>query len=106
MTHVEIGKTVISEDGLSLRGFRSKSAASRYTTSLIIEQQRCDSASISLRWPDCYVVCWREKSRDQTLPKIGACDLCGEETAWPGSGVKCDFCGDGVYQEKPAGGSN
>ena len=68
MTHVEIGKTVISKDGLSLRGFRTKSAASRYTTSLMIEQQRCDGASISLislRGSDFYVVCWREKSRDQ-----------------------------------------
>ena len=65
MTHVEIGKTVISEDGLSLRGFRTKSAANRYTTSLMIEQQRCDGASISLLRSDFYVVCWREKSRDQ-----------------------------------------
>lgn len=39
----------------------------------------------------------RRRQRINLVP-MGECDLCGEETAWMGKQVRCDHCGQGVYQ--------
>ncbi len=40
-----------------------------------------------------------EINRPEEIEEVGVCDLCGSETAWMGRNVRCEECGEGVYQK-------